>query len=328
LLRLGHAVNYVWNFCNETTLAIWRREKRFVSAFELINLTAGAGHDLGLHTDTLSEICQEYVRKRKACRKIRLSWRSQKRSLGWIPFKGRCVRVHADTVIYKGRRLRFWLSRPIEGTIKTGSFAQDAQGHWYVNFACEAEDAGGPLGEAALGIDLGLTDQIACSDGTTYSRANLTRRHEQSLATAQRARKKRRVKAIHAKIARCRKDWTHKVTTAIVRTATLIVVGNVSSTKLAKTSMAKSVYDAAWGMTRTFLQYKAMRLGAIYRDVNESRSSLTCADCLAETGPRGLSGLGVRVWLCSNCGVLHNRDTNSAQVILRCGRAALVPGIP
>lgn len=328
LLRLAHAVNYVFNFCNETALLVWRREKRFVSAFELINLTAGAGHDLGLHTDTLSEICQEYVRKRKACRKIRLKWRSQKRSLGWIPFKGRCVRVDGDSVTYKGRRFRFWLSRPVEGTIKTGTFAQDAQGHWYVNFQCGLDDADTPTGEEAIGIDLGLTDQIACSNGRTYSRANLTRFHETALASAQRARKKKRVKTIHAKITNCRKDWTHKVTTAIVRTAKLIVVGNVSSPKLAKTSMAKSVYDAAWGMTRTFLSYKAIRLGASYRDVNESRSSMTCSVCLAETGPRGLSRLGVRVWGCTNCGAVHNRDTNASQNILRLGRETLAPGIP
>jgi putative transposase len=328
LLRLAHAVNFVWNFCNETALLVWRREKRFISAFELINLTAGAGHELGLHTDTLSEICQEYVRKRKQCKKIKLKWRSQKRSLGWIPFKGRCVRLEDDTVVYKGRRFRLWLSRSVEGVIKTGSFGQDAQGRWYVNFQCEVDDPETPPGTTEIGIDLGLTDQIACSNGMTYSRVNLTRVHEDALARAQRARKKKRIKAIHAKIANCRKDWTHKVTTAIVRTAKLIVVGNVSAPKLAKTPMAKSVYDAAWGLTRTFLQYKALRLGASYRDASEYRSSMTCATCLAETGPHGLGQLDVRVWCCANCGAVHNRDHNAARNILRQGRLALVPGIP
>ena len=184
------------------------------------------------------------------------------------------------------------------------------------------------MGEEEIGVDLGLTDQIACSNGITYSRANLTRTHEAALAVAQRARKKRRIRALHAKIKQARKDWTHKVTTAMVRTAKLIVVGNVSSPKLAKTPMAKSVYDAAWGLTRTFLSYKAMRLGASYRDANESRSSMTCADCLMETGPRGLGQLGVRVWCCSHCGTVHNRDHNSARNILRCGGATLAPGIP
>ena len=55
LQRIAWACNRVWNFCNEVSLLAWRREKRFLSAFALINLTAGAGHELGLHTDTLSE---------------------------------------------------------------------------------------------------------------------------------------------------------------------------------------------------------------------------------------------------------------------------------
>src|SRR5262249_51546277 len=88
LTRMAWAVHRVWNYCNEVSLLAWRREKRFLSAFDLINLTAGAGHELGLHTDTISEVCQEYARRKKIAKKIRLKWRSQKRSLGWIPFKG------------------------------------------------------------------------------------------------------------------------------------------------------------------------------------------------------------------------------------------------
>jgi putative transposase len=328
LTRIAWAVNDVWNYCNEVSLLAWRREKRFLSAFDLINLTAGVGHELGLHTDTISEICQEYTKKKRIAKKIKLKWRSRKRSLCWIPFKGRCIRVDDDEVTYKGCRLRFWNSRQLAGTIKTGSFTQDACGYWYVNFQCQVEDIGIPHGRAEIGIDLGLKNQLACSDmDAPYSRENLTRKHEDALAMAQRARKKRRVKAIHAQIANARKDWAHKTTTAIVNRAQLIVVGNVSSTKLAKTSMAKSTLDAGWGQLRTLLQYKASRLGVTYREVNESGSSMTCSACLARTGPSGLSALGVRVWTCTSCGVLHDRDINAAHNILRSGRAT-PSGIP
>jgi len=329
LTRMVWAVNYVWNFCNEVSLLAWRREKRFLSAFDLINLTAGAGYELGLHTDSVSEVCQEYARRRRIAKKIKLKWRSRQRSLGWIPFKGRCVRVDGDEVTYKGRHLRFWNSRPLQGTLKTGSFAQDACGHWYINFQCEVEAPGVPLGDAEIGIDLGLKNQIACSDQEeTYSRDNLISKHADALAMAQRAHKKKRVKVIHAKIANCRKDWAHKTTTAIVNRAKQIVVGNVSSTKLSKTSMAKSTYDAGWGQLRTMLAYKAMRLGVGYREVNEAYSSVTCADCLQRTGPRGLSALGVRVWCCAACGVVHDRDHNAARNILRLGRETPILGIP
>lgn len=328
LQRMAWAVNTVWNFCNEVSLLAWRRHKHFLSAFDLINLTAGAGHDLGLHSDTLSEICQEYAKKKRIAKKIKLSWRSRTRSLGWIPFKGRAVRLGDGTVTYRGRCLRYWDSRPLGGTLKTGSFTQDASGYWYVNFQCEVPTIDQSPGTVAIGIDLGLVNQITCSDNEEpLSRGNLTRTHHADLAMAQRAHKQKRVHALHAKIANTRKDWIHKATTAIATRASMIVVGNVSSTKLAKTPFAKSTYDAAWGITRACLRYKANRLGVPYLEVNESWSSVTCADCLSRSGPRGLSTLGVRVWTCSFCGCVHNRDHNAARNILRVGRDTL-SGIP
>jgi len=321
LQRLAWACNTVWNFCNEVSMLALRRDKRLLTAVDLINLTAGASTALGLHSDTISEICREYVAKRKASHKRRLKWRSHKRSLGWVPFKLRFLKLEPDSLTYLKRRYRFWASRPTQGTPKTGSFTQDARGRWYVNIQCEVDDPGTPLGDAEIGIDLGLTNQLQCSDREEpYARDKLTRIYEDALAMAQRAHKQKRVKAIHAKIANCRKDWAHKVTTAIVNRAQLIVVGNVSSSKLAKTSMAKSVYDAGWGQLRTCLEYKAKRLGVVYREVSERYSSVTCSVCSARTGPSGLSALGVRVWHCSVCGVVHNRDINAAHNILRAGR--------
>lgn len=323
LQLMAWAVNTVWNYCQEVSLLALQREKRWLTAFDLIALCAGASQDLGISSETIAEVCREYITRRRQCRVRRLKWRSRKRSLGWIPLKMRFLTIKGDSIRYQKRRFRFWNSRPIEGTPKTGSFSQDAQGRWYLNVQCEVADPGGPIGDTEIGIDLGCTDQIACSDGVIYSRENLTRRHEGRLALAQRAHKKRLVTAIHAKIANARRDWTHKVTTAIANRASFLAIGDVSSTKLAQTKLAKSVYDAAWGITRACLRYKAMRLGVPVTEPHEFRSSLTCAVCLAETGPRGLSGLGVREWSCSNCGTTHQRDHNSALNHLRLGRQAL-----
>ena len=186
LVRLGWAVNQVWNFCNEVSMLALRRDKHWLSTFELINLCAGAGNELGLHSDTISEICREYVTRRIQCKKRRLKWRSRKHSLGWIPFKARFLKIEGDSIKYLKRRFRFWLSRPIPVVVKTGSFTQDARGRWYVNFQCEAEDPGVPVGNTEIGIDLGLTDQLCCTDmEEPYSRENLTRKHEDALAMAQ-----------------------------------------------------------------------------------------------------------------------------------------------
>ncbi|AQG81325.1 RNA-guided endonuclease InsQ/TnpB family protein [Spirosoma montaniterrae] len=144
---------------------------------------------------------------------------------------------------------------------------------------------------------------------------------------AQRAGKKRRVTAIHAKIRNKRKDWNHKTTTRLVREYDRIVVGNVSSSKLRKTRLAKSVSDAGWADLKQMLRYKAISLGIEYREVKENFSTVTCSDCFAKSGPSGLSGLGVRDWVCTCCGSVHDRDVNAARNILRIGHGTPIKGI-
>ena len=206
LMRLSYAVNDVWNYCNDVSSLAWRRDKRWLTAYDLHELTAGCGAELRLPSQTVQAICDEYATRRKQFGKRRLSWRNRKRSLGWVPFKVSGVKLVGDAIRYGGRVLRLWLSRPTEGQVKTGSFTQDARGRWYINIQCEVEDATEPVGHAEIGIDLGLADQTACSDGAVYSRENLTRQYESELAMAQRAGKKERAKALHAKIKNKRKD--------------------------------------------------------------------------------------------------------------------------
>jgi transposase len=328
LTRMAYAVHTVWNYCNEVSMLAWRRNRRFLSAYELHTLVAGTSKMLGLQSQAIQSVCTEYVTRKRQFRKRRLSWRSRKRSLGWIPFPNQAISLRGATVRFGGRTFRLWLSRPVEGTVKAGSFTQDARGRWYVNLQCDVANRTEPLRDAEIGIDLGLSQQIACSDGVVYSRANLTRQYENALALAQRAGKKRRVKALYAKIGNARKDWTHKVTTAITRRARFIAVGDVSSAKLVKTRFAKSTYDAGWGMCRHQLHYKAIRLAGVCVPVSEMFSSVTCSVCLCRTGPSGLGALGVRVWTCSACGTRHDRDINSAHNHLRAGRCTPLKGIP
>jgi hypothetical protein len=72
-------VNFVWNFCNETSMKVLERQRRFCTAYELNALTAGATKEgLSLHSQTVQAISAEYVTRRKQFKKRRLSWRSSK----------------------------------------------------------------------------------------------------------------------------------------------------------------------------------------------------------------------------------------------------------
>ncbi|WP_419619508.1 hypothetical protein [Thiolapillus sp.] len=53
-----------------------------------------------------------------------------------------------------------------------------------------------------------------------------------------------------------RKDATHKFTTHLAECYGVIFVGDVSSAKLVKTKMAKSVLYAGWHQLKTQLKYK------------------------------------------------------------------------
>ena len=332
LQRQAMAVNTVWNYCNEVSGRVWRKEKRWLSGYDLQPLTKGMSKELGLSAKSVQMTCHEYARKRKAIKGKRfhsfrrgfrrgiLNFRKSfgaKRSLGWIPFNSECIKVENDIIVHFGRKYRLWLDRAVNGKIKSGCFAQDARGRWYISLVCEV-----PLPEQLessneIGIDLGLKTIVTCSDGVKFDRNNVTRDYSDKLAMAQRANKRKLVKTIHAKIRNSRKDWTHKVTTALSTRAKNFVVGGVSSSKLARTRMAKSVMDASWYDFKICLGYKAERLGGSVVEVNESFSSVTCSVCLARSGPSGLSALGVREWVCTECGEVHDRDHNAAKNILR-----------
>lgn len=334
LRRHARACNQVWNFCVETQREAERRLAagrciRWPTAFDLINLTAGAASELGVHSDTVARICRQFAASRdqhRRCPRFRASL-GPKRSLGWIPFVQRAVRLDGDAAVYLKRHYRFWKSREVAGTFKAGSFIQDARGRWYVAFQCEVEADHSPA-SGTVGIDLGLKDLATLSDGRRISALRHYRQYEAKLATARRARNTKRVRAIHAKIANSRRHHLHEQSTRIVRENGMIVVGNVNAASLARTRLAKSVLDASWSSFRHMLRYKASRHGAVFIEADERWTSQTCSACgtIPASSPQGMGALGMRHWECSDCGASHDRDVNAARNILRVGLERQPPG--
>lgn len=331
LLRHAYAVNQVWNYSNDLQRGAEDRYRagtkgRWPSHFDLTRLTAGSSKELGISAYTIGEVCKRYIASRNAF-KGALRFRSSmgpRRSLGWIPF--RRPTQSGNSIEYQGKTYRFFGSskRPVPDKIKTGAFVEDARGRWYVTFQCDVEDVR-LTGSGAIGIDLGLKTLATCSNGDTVPALQHYRRYEGSLATAQRAGNRRRAKSIHAKIANARRDQAHKATAKIARENSLIVVGNVSAARLKQTKMAKSVADASWTMFRNQLCYKASRHKAVFIEADERFSSQMCSCCgvIPDSSPKGMGALGIRRWVCSDCGASHDRDVNAARNILRAGQSTL-----
>ena len=107
-----------------------------------------------------------------------------------------------------------------------------------------------------------------------------------------------------------------------------IFVGDVSSGKLVKSKLAKSVLDSGWGILKTQLKYKAQMHSVVYEEVSEYNTTQVCSCCgkTSPSSPKGMDGLGIREWSCI-CGAVHDRDINAAKNILAEGHLRLAVGI-
>ena len=329
-------VNQVWNYANALSVKVFERERRFIGNYEIDTYTKGAGKEgVPLHSQTIQAISAELVTRRRQHRKVKLRWRvskGAKRSLGWIPFKASALRYRNGQLWMSGIDvpLSLWDSYGLaDYELGSGNISEDARGRWYINISVWVKPKQS-VGTADLGIDLGLKSLAAFSDLALENvEAKKFYRHmEDRLATAQRAKKKRQVRTIHAMIANRRRDHHHQLSTLLVRQYGAIFVGNVNATGLAQTKMEKSVLDAGWSQLRTMLQYKCDSAGVLFGEINEAFSTQDCSVCDARSGPKGMKDLGIREWTCLHCGTTHDRDRNAAMNILRRGRATLAVGIP
>lgn len=316
LENLASKVNLVWNYLNQTSALAWNRDRKWLSEFEFNNLLSGSSKDLNLHSDSILSISREFVTRRNKIKRCKLKWRSSKSSLGWIPFKSRSIVIKDDHFVFQKVRYRFWKTREISGKIKTGSFCQNSKGQWFLNLNCEVPDIQHSHSKLVVGVDLGLKSIATMSDGSKIENQKTFKKYAEKLAIAQRSKSKKRITQIQNKIKNIRKDFLHKESTKLVKKYKKIYIGDVSSARLAKTKMAKSVYDAGWGMFKSMLEYKAIRLGVDFRVVKENYSTVTCSACFKKTGPSGLGAVGVREWVCKNCNASHDRDVNAAKNIL------------
>jgi IS605 OrfB family transposase len=332
LNAMARSVNFVWNYINELSFRSIREKGEFLSAYDIHPYTKGAGKDLGLHSQTLQCIASEYVTRRKQFRTSKLNWRKSdgvRRSLGWVPVNTGQAKWKNGQVFHNGSYFQVWDSYGLaQHKFRSASFNEDARGRWYFNVVVTIETEQS-VGTQSVGIDLGCKEAAVDSNGD-YVQGREYRKLESKLGIAQRAKQKNRTRAIHAKIRNRRQDTLHKYSRKLVNENAAIFVGNVSSKGLAKTKLAKSVLDAGWSSLKTMLEYKSDHAGIVFEEINEAYSTQTCSSCgsLPPERPKGIAGLGIREWTCSECGAEHDRDVNAAKNILAAGHRRLAVGIP
>ncbi|MGW1807846.1 RNA-guided endonuclease InsQ/TnpB family protein [Streptomyces sp. NPDC002078] len=231
-------------------------------------------------------------------------------------------------------------SRPLpeDASPSTVTVSQDTAGRWYVSLLCEDPSVQPlPATDTAIGIDAGLDHLLTLSTGVKIANPRHERRERARLARAQRqlarkakgdganrAKARRQVAKVYARIADRRRDHLHKITTRLVRENQTIVIEDLAVGNMVKNGrLARAISDAAWSEFRSMLEYKARWYGreviAVDRWFPSSRLCSTCGSL------QGTMALNVRSWTC-DCGTTHDRDVNAAKNILAAGLAVSVCG--
>ena len=230
-------------------------------------------------------------------------------------------------------------SRPLpEGASpSTVTVSQDSAGRWFVSMLCEDPSVKPlPAGDSAVGIDVGLDHLLTLSTGEKIANPRHERKDRARLAQAQRnltkkakgsanrAKARRKVAGVHARIADRRRNLLHQLTTRLVRENQTLVIEDLTVRTMVKNhSLARAISDAAWHEFRSLLEYKAAWYGrevvVVDRFFPSSRLCSTCGTLRKEMP------LHVRTWTCG-CGTTHDRDVNAAKNLLAAGRAVTACG--
>ncbi|MGO1626236.1 MAG: RNA-guided endonuclease InsQ/TnpB family protein [Halomonadaceae bacterium] len=228
-------------------------------------------------------------------------------------------------------------SRELPGEPSTVTVSRDSAGRYFVSCLCEFEPEALPVTPKMVGIDLGLKDLFVTSDGhrvgnprhtATYAArlAKAQRRlSKKKLGSANRAKARRKVARIHAKISDCRKDRLHKLSRKIVNDNQVICVESLKvKNMLRNRSLAKSISDVGWGEFVRQLEYKAAWAGRQLSAIDQwYPSSKRCSDCGYVMSAMPLQR---RAWTCPECTSEHDRDVNAAVNIKAAGLAVLALG--
>jgi putative transposase len=226
-----------------------------------------------------------------------------------------------------GGRIRTVVHRPFEGQFCYGRIIKRPSG-WYMQCVCEVEPIPLPTTGRHVGLDVGIKALVADSDGNIIAHPQHLKNELRNLAHSQRLlarkengshrfRKQARVVARrHERVANRRKDTLHKLSRQYVQRYDTIVVEDLNIANMVRNHhLARAISDAAWGMFRQMLAYKAESAGRRFIAVAAHFTSQKCSRC-GEYVPKSLS---VRTHICPYCGYMDDRDVNAAKNILRKG---------
>lgn len=268
-------------------------------------------------------------------------------------FQGREVEVKKLNARYSAVRLpkigwvKFRDTRPMRGVCKNATVTLDALG-WHISFACEIEHIIPANICPSIGIDRGVANTLALSNGERLSVPRsleaIERRHRAAQRIAarrkrgsiRRAKALRRAAKLSARRARIRRDWQHKAALNIAQRFGTVVLEDLRIKNMTasakgtiddpgrmvrqKAGLNRSILNQGWFGFETILAYKLEERGGYLCKVDPAYTSQTCSDC--GTVDRQ-SRESQAAFVCQHCGFRSHADHNAAINILRRNTASM-----
>lgn len=251
------------------------------------------------------------------------------------PQYGNGVRLDGNILILsKIGNVKVKLHRELCGIPKTVCVRRDAAGKWFATFSCDCESHPLPEEPKRVGVDVGLQTFATLSTGEKIANPRFFKTEQDALAKAQRrmekhakgtperAKKRKIVSRIYARITNKRTNFAHQVSRRLVNLFGVIVFEKLAVTEMMANhtqvfgnKLNKSIADVAWSQLAQFMSYKAVDAGRTFLQVDPRNTSKMCSRC-SSLVPKDL---GVRIHDCPHCGLVLDRDYNAAINILALG---------
>jgi putative transposase len=366
---LGAQLNYqreLYNAALEERIGDWRWEKRSVCYFDQCKTLTSlyevrpevVSSGIVLCRGTLKRLDRAYAaffRRVKSGENPgfpRFKSASHFDSLEWDDNSGWKIKYEAGRLYLLGiGDVKANYHRQLIGVPKAITVKREGS-KWWLSVRCIDVPAM-PLASTGreVGIDLGITNIVATSDGRQIPGENFGSKSRSKLAVAQQklatmqqgsARRRRQVEVVaqlHRKIANQRNNAAHELSRELVNSYDLIVLEDLVVTNMvrapkakpdpeqpgaylpngsaAKAGLNRFIHDAAWGNLASLLLYKAESAGRVLVTINPRYTSQKCAECGHVEAANRVTQAEFR---CCSCGHVDHADVNAARNILRAGR--------
>jgi len=181
--------------------------------------------------------------------------------------------------------------RPLLGRVKRLTVIRDID-QWFAAILVEGQPGIVQSGEGEVGVDVGVSNVVALSDGTVVENPRFLDGSLEQIKTLQvrlsrkkrgsrnREKAKRSLAKAWRKVRRQRDDFAHKLSHELAEKNNLIAFEDLRIQNMVKNhSIASAIMDASWGKLRQLTAYKAERRGGRVILVDPRGTSQKCSRC-------------------------------------------------